>query len=61
MVAESMLFSHLLSLPYFLFFADDIASRFGRWLAQPDLELVVFGSAHAVSIWWPLLLNLVTQ
>ena len=58
---EALLYSHLLSLPYFLFFADDIGARIAQWHAQPALVVSVLGTEVHTTIWVALLVNGFTQ
>ncbi len=58
---EALLYSHLLSLPYFLFVADDIFARITQWHARPALVVNVFGTEVHTTIWAALLINGFTQ
>jgi UDP-xylose/UDP-N-acetylglucosamine transporter B4 len=58
---EALLYSHMLSLPYFLFFADDIVSRFQRWTTLAPITMTFFQTEVQVSIWYPLLFNAFSQ
>jgi hypothetical protein len=60
-VPEALLYSHLLSLPYFLFVADDIIARVAQWHARPALVVSVFGTEVHTTIWAALLVNGFTQ
>ena len=58
---ESLLFTHLFSLPFFVFYYYQIQERFTSWIASPYYQIQILDDVYVISIFTAMLVNALSQ